>query len=61
MTATGTSRRKVLQAAVARLEAAKAFDAATDATAELSRIFQVPAEQGFAARENPADENRRSH
>jgi integrase len=51
-------RLEALQAAVARLEAGKAFDAVTDATenlsrrrselspakAELSRIFQVPAE-----------------
>ena len=55
-------RLEALQAAVARLEAGKAFDAVTDATdnfsrrstevspakAELSRIFQVPAEQSLA-------------
>jgi hypothetical protein len=52
-------RLEALQAAVARLEAGKAFDAITDATenlsrrssmvpsatAEVSRIFQVPTEQ----------------
>jgi len=41
-------RLEALQAAVARLEAGKAFDAATDATAGLSRIFQVPPEQSLA-------------
>jgi site-specific recombinase XerD len=68
-------RLEALQAAVERLEGGKTFDPKTEAAdnlsaeavsrdsakAEVSRIFQVPAEQGFAARENPADENRRSH
>jgi hypothetical protein len=54
-------RLKALQAAVARLEAGKAFDAVTEATenlsrrsselspakAELSRIFQIQAEQSL--------------
>lgn len=54
-------RLEALQAAVARLEAGKAFDPAADASenlsrrssmvpaakAELSRIFQVPAEQSL--------------
>ncbi len=31
------------------------------AKVEVSRIFQVPAEQRFAGRDDPADENRRSH
>ncbi len=31
------------------------------AKAEVSRIFQVPAEQRFADGEDPTDENRRSH
>jgi len=41
-------RLEALQAAVARLEAGKAFDAITDATDRVSRIFQVPAEQSLA-------------
>jgi hypothetical protein len=55
-------RLEALQAAVARLEAGKAFDAVSDATdnlsrrsstvsaakAEVSRIFQVPTEQSLA-------------
>jgi len=41
-------RLEMLQAAVARLEEGKAFDAVTDATDKVSRIFQVPTEQGFA-------------
>jgi hypothetical protein len=31
------------------------------AKAEVSRVFQVPAEQRFAHGEDPADKNRRSH
>jgi integrase len=54
-------RLEALQAAVERLEGGKTFDPKTEPTDKVSRIFQVPAEQGFAARENPADENRRSH
>ena len=41
-------RLEALQAAVARLEAGKAFDAVADATDKVSRIFQVPTEQSFA-------------
>jgi integrase len=41
-------RLEALQAAVARLEAGKAFDAVTDATERVSRIFQVPAEESLA-------------
>jgi hypothetical protein len=40
-------RLEALQAAVARLEAGKAFDAISGPTERLSRIFQVPAEQSF--------------
>ena len=40
-------RLEMLQAAVARLEDGKDFDAGTDATDKVSRIFQVPAEQSF--------------
>ena len=54
-------RLEALQAAVERLEGGKRFDPKTEATDEVSRIFQVPAEQRFASREDPADENRRSH
>jgi integrase len=41
-------RLEALQAAVARLEAGKAFDAVTDVTDKVSRIFQVPTEQSVA-------------
>ena len=51
-------RLEALQAAVARLEAGKAFDAATNATAELSRIFQVPAEQSLVDDSVRLEENR---
>jgi hypothetical protein len=52
---------EALQAAVERLEGGKTFDPQVEATDKVSRIFQVPAEQRFAAREDPADENRRGH
>ncbi len=68
-------RLEALHAAVERLEGGKTFDPKTEATdnlsaeavshrsakAEVSRIFQVPAEQRFADGEDPTDENRRSH
>jgi integrase len=41
-------RLEALQAAVARLEAGKAFNAATEATDKVSRIIQVPSEQRLA-------------
>jgi hypothetical protein len=44
-------RLEALQAAVARLETGKAFDAVTDAMDRLSIIFQVPTEQ------NPAEDS----
>jgi hypothetical protein len=55
------SRKDTPHNAVERLEGSKTFDPKTEPTDNVSRIFQVPAEQGFAARENPADENRTSH
>ena len=68
-------RLEALQAAVARLEAGKAFDAATDASenlsrrstvvpaakAELSRIFQVSAEQSLAEDSDALKEISRSN
>jgi len=54
-------RLEALQAAVARLEAGKAFDAITDATDRLSRIFQVPAEQSLADDSDGAKEIARSN
>ena len=41
-------RLEALQAAVKRLEAGKPFDAVTNATDKVSRIFQVPTEQSLA-------------
>ena len=41
-------RLEMLQAAVARLEDGKDFDAGTDATDKVSRIFQVPTQQSLA-------------
>jgi hypothetical protein len=68
-------RLEALQAAVARLEASKAFDAATDAMqnlsrrssvvpaakAELSGISQVPAEQALAEDADDSKEISRSN
>jgi hypothetical protein len=54
-------RLEALQAAVARLEAGKAFDAVTDASEKLSRIFQVPVEQGLAEDSDGAKEISRSN
>jgi hypothetical protein len=46
---------------VARLEAGKAFDAATDATDKVSRIFQVPTEQSLADSSDSSKEIFRSN
>jgi len=54
-------RLEALQAAVARLEAGKGFDAITDATDRLSRIFQVPAEQSLAEDSDASKEIARSN
>ena len=54
-------RLEALQAAVARLEAGKAFDAVTDATDKLSRIFPVPAEPSLAADADGSKEISRSN
>ena len=54
-------RLEALQAAVERLEGGKTFDPKIEASDEVSRIFQVPAEQRFADGEDPVDENPRSH
>jgi Phage integrase family len=54
-------RLEALQAAVARLEAGKAFDAITDATDRLSRIFQVPAERSLAEDSDGSKEISRSN
>jgi hypothetical protein len=67
-------RLEALQAAVKRLEGGKTFDPQIEAAdnlsgvavstgsakADVSGIFQVPAERRFAEGEDPADENRRS-
>ena len=49
------------QAAVARLEAGKAFNAVTDAKAEVSRIFQVSTERSLAEDSDGAKEISRSN
>jgi len=54
-------RLEALQAAVARLEAGKAFDAVTDATDRLSRIFQVATEQGLTQDSEGSKEISRSN
>lgn len=54
-------RLEALQAAVARLEAGKAFDPITAASDELSRIFPVPAEQSLAEDCDGAKEISRSN
>jgi integrase len=54
-------RLEALQAAVARLEAGKAFDAVTDGSEKLSRIFQVPAEQSLAEGSDGSKEVSRSN
>jgi hypothetical protein len=54
-------RLEALQAAVERLEGGKTFDPAIGASDEVSRIFQVPAEQRFAESEDPAKESATSH
>ena len=61
-----------MQTAVERLEGGKTFDPKTEAAdnlsaeavsakAEVSRIFQDPAAQGFAKSEDPAKESATSH
>jgi hypothetical protein len=54
-------RLEALLAAVERLEGGKTFDPKTEAADRLSRIFQVPAAQSFAEREDPAKESATSH
>jgi hypothetical protein len=54
-------RLEALQAAVARLEAGKAFDAVTDGSEKRSRIFQVPAEQSLAEGSDGSKEVSRSN
>lgn len=68
-------RLEALRAAVERLEGGKTFDPKIEATdnlsavavstgsakAEVSRIFQVSAEQRFAESEDPAKESATSH
>jgi integrase len=54
-------RLEALQAAVARLEAGKAFDAITDATEKVSRIFQVSTEQSLAEDSDGSKEISRSN
>jgi hypothetical protein len=54
-------RLEALGAAVARLEAGKAFDAITDAADRVSRIFQVPAEQSLAEAPERSKEISRSN
>ena len=48
-------RLEALQAAVARLEAGKAFDALKGATDKLSRILQIPTEQTFVDSSDAAE------
>ena len=54
-------RLEAVQAAVARLETGKAFDAITDATDRLSRIFRVPTEQSPAEDADGSKEISRSN
>ncbi len=54
-------RLEALQAAVERLEGGKTFDPKIDGSDRVSRIFQVPAEQRFAAGEDPAKESATRH
>ena len=54
-------RLEALQAAVERLESGKAFDADSDATGKLSRIFQVPPDQSLAERSDSPKEIFRSN
>ena len=54
-------RLEALQAAVARLEAGKVFDAVTEATDKVSRNFQVPTEQSVADSSDDSDEITTSH
>ena len=54
-------RLEALQAAVERLESGKIFSPATRAADEVSRNFQVRAEQSFAGREDPTEESATSH
>jgi hypothetical protein len=48
LSSSSTQRLEALQAAVARLEDGKVFDAVNDATVKVSRVFQFPAEQSLA-------------
>jgi hypothetical protein len=75
LTVMANQRLEALEAAVKRLEGGKAFDSQIEsadnlsaaavsrdsAKAEVSRIFQDPAQQCFAAREVPAERHVRSH
>jgi Phage integrase family len=54
-------RLEALQAAVERLEGGKTFDPKIDGSDRVSRIVQVPAEQRFAAGEDPAKESATRH
>lgn len=54
-------RLEALQAAVERLEGGKTFDSQMESADKVSRIFQDPAQQRFAASEAPAERNVRSH
>lgn len=52
---------EALQAAVERLEGGKTFDPKIEPSDKLSRFFQVSTSEPFGERENPTEENRRSH
>lgn len=54
-------RLEALQAAVERLEGGKTFDPKTEASDNLSRIFQDPTAQSFAESEDPTKESATSH
>ncbi len=54
-------RLEALQGAVARLEPGNAFDAVSDTTERVSRIFQVPAEQSLAEDSDALKEISRSN
>lgn len=54
-------RLEMLQAAVARLEDGKDFDAGTDATDKVSRIFQDPAKASLAEGSEASKEILRSN
>jgi hypothetical protein len=54
-------RLQALRAAVERLEGGKTFDPKIEAMDEVSRIFQDPAKQRFAEREDSVKESPTSH